>query len=151
MTEGMMKMMYVPAGAIGRFQVNDTHMHKYVDAHTRTQTRSRTHIIRIQIIYQTLKDVVKIAASNWDTAQIVLYKTQLNPPATSGKQAITKTEYLIKVGKLMSLPILREKAPDWLNCAIEHLSKADPKDLQDRNTISRVYLFLFVLNKNNQC
>jgi hypothetical protein len=59
-----------------------------------------------------LKDVVKSMASNWYTAQLLLYKTQLNPPATSRKEAITKEEYLIKVGKLMSLPILREKAPD---------------------------------------
>ena len=86
-------------------------------------------------------------ASNWYTAQIVLYKTKLNPPATSGKQAITKEEYLLKVGKLMSLPILREKAPDWLNCAIQHLSKGDPKDPQGRNTMKRVFLCLclFVL------
>jgi hypothetical protein len=90
-----------------------------------------------------LKDVVKSMASNWYTTHIVvivLYKTQLNPPTTSGKQAITKEEYLIKAGKLMSLPILREKAPDWLNCAIQHLCKPDPQDSQGRNTIKRVFL-----------
>jgi hypothetical protein len=37
----------------------------------------------------------------------------MNPPTTSGKEPIKKEEYLIKVGKLMSLPILREKATDW--------------------------------------
>jgi hypothetical protein len=101
-----------------------------------------------------LKDVVKSMASNWYTAQILLYKTQLNPPATSGKQAITKEEYLIKVGKLMSLPILREKAPDLkgkgarLNSAIQHLCKPDPQDSQGRNTIKRVFLCHCVLNEN---
>ena len=120
-----------------------------------------------------LKDVVKSMASNWYTAQILLYKmmmmmpficsyrnkneptaiypslgTQLNPPATSGKQAITKEEYLIKVGKLMSLPILREKATDWLNSAIQHLCKPDPQDSQGRNTIKRVFLCHCVLNEN---
>jgi hypothetical protein len=30
MTAGRMEILYVPAGATGRFQVNDTHMHKYV-------------------------------------------------------------------------------------------------------------------------
>ena len=79
--------------------------------------------------------------------------TQLNPPATSGKQAITKEEYLIKVGKLMSLPILREKAPDLkgkgarLNSAIQHLCKPDPQDSQGRNTIKRVFLCHCVLNE----
>jgi hypothetical protein len=67
-------------------------------------------------------------ASNWYTTQILLYKTQLNPPDTSGKQTITKEEYLIKVGNLMSLPILREKAADWFNSAIQHLCKPDPQD-----------------------
>jgi hypothetical protein len=95
-----------------------------------------------------LKDVVKSMASNGYTAQILLYKTQLNPPATSGKQAITKEEYLIKVRKLMSLPILREKAPDWLNSAIQHLCKPDPQDSQGRNTIKRVFLCHCVLNEN---
>jgi hypothetical protein len=39
-----MEIMYVPAGATGRFQVNDTHMHKYVGSHARTHTRSNRHI-----------------------------------------------------------------------------------------------------------
>ena len=37
-----MGIMYVPAGATGCFQVNDTHRHKYVGAHAHTQTRSHT-------------------------------------------------------------------------------------------------------------
>ena len=71
-------------------------------------------------------------ASNWYTAQIMLYKSQLNPAADSGKLPISQDEYLLKVGKLMSLPILREKAPDWLHVAVEHLSKPDAADAQQR-------------------
>ncbi len=97
---------------------------------------------------RSLKDVVKSMASNWYTAQILLYKTQLNPPTTSGKEPITKEEYLIKVGKLMRLPILREKATDWLNSAIQYLCKPDPQDSQGLNTIKRVFLCHCVLNEN---
>ena len=73
--------------------------------------------IHIVIIDRPLKDVVKIMASNWYTAQIMLYKTQLS------KTQISKEEYLAKVVKLMTLPILREKAPDWLHAAVDHLTE----------------------------
>jgi hypothetical protein len=44
MTGGRMEIMYVPAGAIGRLQVSDTHMHTYVGAHAHAQARSHTHM-----------------------------------------------------------------------------------------------------------
>ena len=84
--------------------------------------------------------MVKIIASSWYTAQIMLYKSQLNPAADSGKPPISKDEYLMKVGKLMTLPILREKAPDWLHVAVEHLSKPDPADDQRRSVMKKVVL-----------
>jgi hypothetical protein len=68
---------------------------------------------------------------------------QLNPPESSGKQAISKEEFLVKIGKLISLSILREKAPDWLNGAIQHLRKGDRTDPQGRNTMKRVCLCLY--------
>ena len=80
-------------------------------------------------------------ASNWYTAQIMLYKSQLNPAADSGKLPISQDEYLLKVGKLMSLPILREKAPDWLHVAVEHLSKPDPAEAQQRSVMKKVFPF----------
>jgi len=71
--------------------------------------------------------------SNWYTAQIMLYKTQL------AKVEISKEEYLVKVGRLMNLPILREKAPDWLHAAVQHLSKPDPADVQQRSVMKRYF------------
>ena len=78
-------------------------------------------------------------ASNWYTAQIMLYNTQMK------QMKITKEQYLVKVAKLMYLPILREKAPDWLHAAVEHLAKPDPADVHRRNLMKKVLLFVVVL------
>ena len=81
-------------------------------------------------------------ASDWYTVQIMLYRTQL------AKEQISKEEYLLKVGKLMNLPILREKAPDWLHEAVLHLSKSDPADVHQRNVMKKVLLCVYTTKKS---
>ena len=51
-----------------------------------------------------LKDVVKIMASKWYTAQLLLYKTQLNPPATSGNMYKTQLNPPATSGKTQLNP-----------------------------------------------
>jgi hypothetical protein len=85
-----------------------------------------------------LKDVVKLMASNWYSAQIMLYRSQRKPPPGSGKEAISSEEYLTKVAKLMNLPVLRERSVVWLHEAVNHLLKPDPQDVNQRNVIKKV-------------
>ena len=85
-----------------------------------------------------LKDVGKLMASNWYSAQLMLYKPPRNPPAGSDKVGISREDYLVKVAKLMTLPILRERAVVWLDEAVKHILKPDPKDQLKRNVMKRV-------------
>ena len=77
-------------------------------------------------------------ANNWYSAQLMLYKSRRNPPAGSDKVGISRQDYLVKVAKLMTLPTLRERAVVWLEAAVKHLLKPDPKDQFKQNVTKKV-------------
>ena len=107
LSNGRMELMFVPAGATGRYQVNDTHLHK------------------------PLKDYARKLASLWYTARM---KT-LNEMRSKETSSISAEDYQSRVSKLMSVVILRNKAPEWLWLAVENISKKIPDE--DRNLIKK--------------
>ena len=70
---GHMELMFVPAGGTGRYQVNDTHLHK------------------------PLKDYARKLSSLWYTAHLKLLSKSRN----SEKSSMSSEEYQVRVSKLM--------------------------------------------------
>ena len=96
-----------------------THRHKHTHTcwywYTHVRNTLTTHVCWYWYIHKTSQAF----QGRWEDRGLELrvrrYKMQFNPPESSGKQAISKEEFLVKIGKLINLSILREKAPDWLN------------------------------------
>ena len=107
LSNGRMELMFVPAGATGRYQVNDTHLHK------------------------PLKDYARKLASLWYGARM----KALNQMRSNETSSISTDDYQSRVSKLMSVVILRNKAPEWLWLAVQHVSKKIPDE--DRNLIKK--------------
>ena len=107
LSNGRMELMFVPAGATGRYQVNDTHLHK------------------------PLKDYARKLASLWYTARM----KALNEMRSKETSSISSEDYQSRVSKLMSVVMLRNKTPEWLWLAVEHISKKIPDE--DRNLIKK--------------
>ena len=95
-----MELMFVPAGATGRYQVNDTHLHK------------------------PLKDYARKLASLWYATRM----KALNEMRSKETSSISAEDCQSRVSKLMSVVILRNKAPEWLWLAVEHISKKIPDE-----------------------
>jgi hypothetical protein len=95
----------------GRYQVNDTHFHK------------------------PLKHYARKLASLWYAARMKL----LNQMRSKETSSISSEDYQSRVSKLMSVVILRNKAPEWLWLAVwlavEHISKKIPDE--DQNLIKK--------------
>ena len=107
LSNGRMELMFVPAGVTGRYQVNDTHLHK------------------------PLKDYARKLASLWYAARM----KALNQMRNNETSSISTEDYQSRVSKLMSVVILRNKAPEWLWLAVQHISKKIPDE--DRNLIKK--------------
>ena len=105
LSNGRMELMFVPDGATGRYQVNDTHLHK------------------------PLKDYARKLTSLWYAARMKV----LNKMRSKETSSISAEDYQSRVSKLMSVVILRNKTPEWLWFAVEHISKKIPDE--DRNLI----------------
>ena len=98
LSNGHMELMFVPAVATGRYQVNGTHLH------------------------MPLKDYACKLASLWYAAHLRL----LNKSQNAQKSSISAEDYHVRVSKLMSVGILRNKAPEWLWSAVQRISKQIP-------------------------
>jgi hypothetical protein len=94
--------MYVPAGGTGRYQVNDTHMHKPMKGHA------------------------QFVAGKWYTSHMMTLNQKRWPKPGSSRQPITLEEYEGSVRELMSTQRLRDMTPRWLNIAVKHISQPIP-------------------------
>ena len=88
-----MELMFIPAGGTGRYQINDTDLHK------------------------PFKDSVRFEACAWYRSMLKTLK------ANVFAGMLTEETFVIAVGKLMSMGTLRNKAPEWANQAIRQLTK----------------------------
>ena len=107
LSNGNMDLMFVPGGVTGRYQVNDTYLNK------------------------TLKDYTRKLASLWNTTHLTLQNKSRN----AEKSSISVEDYQIRVSKLMSVDILRNKDPEWVWSAVQHISTQIPDE--DHNLIEK--------------
>ena len=86
-----MRMRFIPAGATGKFQVNDTHLHK------------------------PLKDAAKAAAQSWRLAKIMVFRDEYKKAVAGGTDpGVAKAQLHKRVANLMSKKVLRTVAPVFL-------------------------------------
>jgi hypothetical protein len=86
-----MRMRFIPAGATGKFQVNDTHLHK------------------------PLKDAAKAAAQSWRLAKIMVFRDEYKKAVAGGTDPdVAKAQLHKRVANLMSKKVLRTVAPVFL-------------------------------------
>ena len=93
-----MELMFIPAGGTGRYQVNDTDLHK------------------------PLKDTIRYEAYSWYRAMLTRLKS-LNSKADEDPEKLTHDNFIIACNRLMSMGTLRDKAPQWANAALKTLTK----------------------------
>jgi hypothetical protein len=105
-----MEILYVSAGGTGRFQVNDTHLHK------------------------PMKGYAQYLAAKFYTRH-VLALNKLRYPKDASTEPITEADYTARMSGLMSIGRLRNMAPAWLNESVKHISKNI--DGEDRNLIKK--------------
>ena len=105
-----MEILYVPAGGTGRYQVNDTHLHK------------------------PMKGYAQYLAAKWYTKNVVDLN-KLRYPKDASTEPITEADYAGRMSGLMSIGRLRNMAPVWLNESVKHISKII--DGEDRNLIKK--------------
>ena len=110
MTGGQMEILYVPAGGTGRFQVNDTHLHK------------------------PLKGYTQQLAAKWHTRNVMSLNDK-RYPVNASNDPITETDYIARLSALMSIGRLRNMAPYWLDEAVKHISK--PIEGEGRNLLKK--------------
>ena len=117
-----MEILYVPAGGTGRFQVNDTHLHK------------------------PLKGYTEQIAAKWHTRNVMsLYNKRY--PGNASTDPITETDYIARLSALMSIGRLRNMAPHWLDEAVKYISK--PIEGEGRNLLKKGWdqLYMDPINK----
>jgi hypothetical protein len=86
-----MDLRFIPAGATGTYQVNDTHMHK------------------------PLKDHSRGSAQRWRVAKILVFRKQRDMAIVGGMDKAAADEVFSKrVNALMKIKVLRANAPSWL-------------------------------------
>ena len=88
-----MELMFIPAGGTGRYQINDTDLHK------------------------PFKDVIRFEACTWYRGMLRALKADV----VAGN--LTEANFIVAVSKLMSMGTLRDKAPEWAHQAIKQLTK----------------------------
>jgi hypothetical protein len=81
-----MVLKFIPAGATGRFQINDTHIHK------------------------PLKDAQQSLCEEWFLSKHVHYSAQLYRK----EDPITAAEFSAKLNGCLSMTVLKCQAPQWL-------------------------------------
>jgi len=91
-------LLFVPANATGRYQVNDTHCHG------------------------PMKAFYRAVAYAWYTRKVMRYRQQV----LTGD--LLQTEYLAKMQGLMSMPLLRNQCLRWLALAAKSLSLKDARE-----------------------
>ena len=90
-----MRLRFIPAGGTGKYQVNDTHIHK------------------------PSKDSSKKAAQKWRLDKIMAFRAECNQSIASGTApSVAQAELHQKVTGLMSMKMLRTVAPGflWAGC-----------------------------------
>lgn len=107
-----MQLLFIPAGATGKYQVNDTHMHK------------------------PLKDTNKRAAHAWRIRKILVFRKQRDAAVAGGADPAAQTElFSKKVAALLKIKVLRAHSPYWLWEGCEALLLAIAGE--DRNIIRK--------------
>ena len=86
MTGGRMEIMYVSSDGTGRYQVNDTHLHK------------------------PMKGYAQYSAAKWYTKHVVALN-KLRYPKDTSTEPITETDHVARMSVLMSIGRLRNMAP----------------------------------------
>ena len=90
-----MRLRFIPAGATGKYQVNDTHLHK------------------------PLKDAARAAAQRWRLGKVMAFRRACASAIASGTdESVAKAELHQKVHDLMGMKMLRSVAPQflWVGC-----------------------------------
>jgi hypothetical protein len=105
-----MEILYVPAGGTGRFQVNDTHLHKHLKGYTQ------------QI------------AAKWHTRNVMSLNDK-RYPGNDSTDPVTEADYIARMSALMSIGRLRNMAPYWLDEAVKYISK--PIEGEGRNLLKK--------------
>ena len=105
-----MEILYVPAGGTGRYQVNDTHLHK------------------------PMKGYAQYLAAKWYTRNVVALN-RLRYPQDTSTEPITEADHAARMSGLMSIGRLRNMAPVWLDEAVKHVSRNI--EGEDRNLIKK--------------
>ena len=103
-----MRLRFIPAGATGKYQVNDTHLHK------------------------PLKDAHRAAAQQWRMGKIMFFRAEYKKTvAAGGDRAAAMATMQRKVALLMSKKVLRAISPSWLWQASQVLlqPRADGRNL----------------------
>ena len=88
-----MEILYVPAGGTGRFQINDTHLHK------------------------PLKAFAQQIAGQWYAKNVIRLKKLRDDTGMSNE------DYQARLNTLMRIGTLRNMAPIWLDQAVKYISK----------------------------
>ena len=87
-----MRLRFIPAGATGKYQVNDTHLHK------------------------PLKDAARAAAQRWRLEKVLAFRRHCQASISSGTDAsAAQAELHDKVKSLMGMKMLRSVAPSFLS------------------------------------
>ena len=86
-----MRLRFIPAGATGKYQVNDTHLHT------------------------PLKDAARAAAQRWRLSKVLAFRREYEAAISSGAdRSIAQAELHAKVKSLMGMKMLRSVAPSFL-------------------------------------
>lgn len=115
-----MRILFIPAGATGLFQINDTHLHK------------------------PLKAIARKAALSWRMDKILVLRRRRDEAVAGGVDKVVAQEEMCKsINALMGMKVLRRFSPHWLWAGIERL--LEPADGQGTpNLIRKGWLQLYL-------
>ena len=106
-----MRLLFIPARGTGRFQINDTHLHR------------------------PLKAAIHRAANEWRISMVMQFRADMEAAIQSGKNSDQERRlYQGRVSSLMAKDKLRLHASEWQWQGIERILE---KDEDGRNLISR--------------
>jgi hypothetical protein len=106
-----MRLLFIPARGTGRFQINDTHLHR------------------------PLKAAIHRAANEWRISMVMQFRSDMEAAIQSGKNSDQERRlYQGRVSSLMAKDKLRLHASEWQWQGIERILE---KDEDGRNLISR--------------
>ena len=111
---------FIPAGATGKYQVNNTHVHKPLKSHTTA------------------------AAQRWRVGKIIAFRKERDATVLAGTDAVAADERLTKrVQALMKVKVLRSMSPDWLMCGVQAVLKPIASE-GGRNVIRKGWEQLYI-------